>query len=860
MPALQTHYTSARMGQSGHAGFGFHGISAGIDQADLQQIGPLGELTLPRDLDLGAPQSELAARAPVLLRYRVLGSGRWVLIRSRYVGTDYSGRSGNFFAHALIGSPEALRHWPVDYCGWPHWQERLERDDGAPPPTLDAVDLERIEPPAELAPEALARFLGADRGRTELLTAMIRAALARAETDRAMLIRDPGDQGRTWIACVQKAFPRQAALTLSFCTYQYDGYEAEAINVSVGETNFRFDDADFGYRYFAFDLIDGRASEVPAAADEYAPVVAEWMTRAPARLAAFHRFAEGFDLPAADASVLQVLRLFRLDLDEIPLPTGADLEALLDFARDRTRPALRDRMLVLLADRLGAAADLSASEYRAMIGFLARTAGVTGDPAHRARAIAAWLQMFDRLLVGRGTALKEVGAAKAVLLRLDAGAAPGLAEALVAEDHLDALFPAVREAAPAVLLAVVEEIVRQLAVADAGRAWPNGRAAGYLAGLVCAVREPEPVLDLLLAAVASAPADLAAACRRLAAELREERPDQAEARLEAVGRRLARLGTAARMVRERLDGPDTHAILRGDWLERLDGSDDPAALLAGYRQDDLARTPAFAKAADAWLRGSCFERLPDEAAAAQARRWLLNGELERLQPAAMQRAATLINARLPLRSKDAEHLAVAEPLAALAARRGLALTPNRALILTTAARVAAGEKLDWAVLPNQLAGHLGGLSNKEYRGLLEGLLPAALSGCHDYKAHGQRFAALCVADKRETLLKVYRTLLVYQLEDPATLRQAVKHWLVDAMRQPDGEIDPDIADILAAALAHLKSDQRSDLAKKLGTDASLPAEAKTALNALLAAADGKRSPLAKLGGTLGRLFRAMPGN
>jgi hypothetical protein len=174
----------------------------------------------------------------------------------------------------------------VDYCDAPRWQERLEHDDGQPPPTLPDLDLGGVSPPARLALDALAGFLSAAPERPQRLVGMIRAALARGETDRALLLRAPlGDQGLTWIACIQKAFPRLVARALSFCTYQFDAYQAEAINVSVGDTNLLFDDTDFSYRYFAFDLFDGRASDIPDRGAEYADVIADWMTAAPQRLA-----------------------------------------------------------------------------------------------------------------------------------------------------------------------------------------------------------------------------------------------------------------------------------------------------------------------------------------------------------------------------------------------------------------------------------------------------------------------------------------------------------------------------------------------------------------------------------------------
>jgi hypothetical protein len=834
MPASQTHYTSSRMGHSGHAGFGFHSISADVDPGDLQQIGPLGELTLPRDMDLAADQAQLVENAPILLRFRLLESGRWVLIRSRYLGTDYSGRSGNFFAHALIGVPDELRHWPVDYVGWSGWHERLEHDDGQPSPPLEQVSLDRLVPPAELELKALARFIDGDRRRTELLTQMIRAAFLRAETDRAILIRDPGDQGIKWIACIQKAFPRQSSLHLSFCTYQYDSCESEAVNVSVGETNFRFDDADFGYRFFAFDLVDERYSKVPEIAAEYPAVIAGWMARTPARLEAFHRFMEGFDLTALDTGVLLGLRLFQIDQGEIPLPTGADLEVLLGFAEHYTRAQMRDRVVALLADGLETnAADLSATEHGVMVAFLARSARVTGDQTHRERAIEVWIRMFDQLVIARGSALDETRTAKTRLLELDPDATRPLAQRFVGDDHLDAMHALLDFADETVVVHITEEILLQGSVAEPGRAWPESGYGPFLSGLAGIARQPEPLLDLLLGAVADRPNDLAAACRQIAECLRDEGPGKAGKRTMILGCQLALLGSATDAVRAELDRVETHAVLCGEWLQRLADSDDPTALFERYAEHDLPRTPVFAKAADAWLRSRWFERLDDEQAANQAKRWLLAGELARLEPEAMQRAAELLNERLPMGAKSRDSLAIVSPLADLIATQGLQLVPNRALMLATVARVAARERVDWRKQLEHLSGHLDALPRKDYRTLLEQLLSPALADCQNYKDHGKRLLALSASGEREVLIGAYRVVLKDAQLGPALLRQAVKFWLVEATKRRLGaSLEPDIEDILVTTLARLKPDQRTNLSRSIGKDDGLSDKAKELWKAL----------------------------
>jgi hypothetical protein len=140
------------------------------------------------------------------------------------------------------------------------------------------------------------------------------------------------------------------------------------------------------------------------------------------------------------------------------------------------------------------------------------------------------------------------------------------------------------------------------------------------------------------------------------------------------------------------------------------------------------------------------------------------------------------------------------------------------------------------------------------------LLPAALADCRDYKVHGQRVVALLspkTARDPDQGLPHHPRLRTRRPRRPAP---GVKYWLVDAAQRPDHRLEPDIAEILAAGLAHLKPPKRAALIAKIDKDTGIPAEVKPAWQKVQAVSDGKRGGLAKLTGSVRRLFRSSRGD
>ena len=243
--AWQLHYTSARRGPTGRSGFQFVAETPGLPEGTRAGVTPYLSYRPPPRAPLAPDESELD-RFPVAMLYDRV-EGRPLLLRCRYLGRDYSGRYGNFFAHAVVAEEEELEGLrPVELWRAPMWQDRpLDHGgsgDGAEGGAVGAElpVLEELSPGADLDPESLARWLaecsptaeagggngveGVDGGAYALLARLMDAVagvLARGH-GRVVLVAEDVEPIARWIAVVSYSLPVRAAARMSFVTYSAD--------------------------------------------------------------------------------------------------------------------------------------------------------------------------------------------------------------------------------------------------------------------------------------------------------------------------------------------------------------------------------------------------------------------------------------------------------------------------------------------------------------------------------------------------------------------------------------------------------------------------------------------------------------
>ena len=154
MAFQQLYYTSCEHGVGGYAGFQFNALSPGAGQRAMREVEQLTVYELPS-------WDSSPADAPVnLCHVHDAARGATITANVVYAGTDFSGRAGNYFAHALVSDAPSQDFGgllPVELWESPVWA-RAEADDTALPAITDALPRGSFDRPT------VAAFLG--RGAT----------------------------------------------------------------------------------------------------------------------------------------------------------------------------------------------------------------------------------------------------------------------------------------------------------------------------------------------------------------------------------------------------------------------------------------------------------------------------------------------------------------------------------------------------------------------------------------------------------------------------------------------------------------------------------------------------------------------
>ncbi|MFC9975924.1 hypothetical protein ACFVH6_34045 [Spirillospora sp. NPDC127200] len=218
--AWQLHYTSARRGPTGRAGFQFVAETPGLPDGARAAVTPYLAYRPPPAAPPEPGEGELE-RFPVALLYdriTVHEHVRPLLLRCRYLGRDYSGRYGNFFAHALVADAEELEGLrPAELWRAALWADR-------PSPAADLPELEDLTPDAALAPDALAGWLAGLPDGYPLLAHLVDAVTGVLGRGHGRVVLVSGDIERVarWIAVLSYSLPVAAAARMSFVTYSAD--------------------------------------------------------------------------------------------------------------------------------------------------------------------------------------------------------------------------------------------------------------------------------------------------------------------------------------------------------------------------------------------------------------------------------------------------------------------------------------------------------------------------------------------------------------------------------------------------------------------------------------------------------------
>ncbi|MFD9479294.1 GTPase-associated protein 1-related protein [Streptomyces nojiriensis] len=512
MNLAQLHYTSAPPGPDG-SGFRFTAVSPGVPAALLREAEQLIGYEPPRDAPPRPGPKELAA-FPQALSLNVLADGSRLLARSVYTGADYSGRWGNFHAHAVhlpqpAGSGPAVGELPITAWGSPQW--------AAATPEAGAPVLAAVPAPGRLDRAALASFVAARAPWLAAFFTDVRRLGEDPDAPQIVLVEADSEAVARWIMLACSVLPHQRGQWLTFTTYTRRPQLARQQIIGVMPE----DGPGLAGQEHRYRVYDATRAAAPAAAGEpdvWADTAARvWQAQRQDLVAEVRRLAAG----PYDAGPLAALAL----ASDIALPSPGRTAAA-DWAAGH-RDALDGVRLHALARALGRpAGDRDPAEVAAAGRLLAALDGWA--PPTVCEPLVA-LTLTEAVRTGAPpAALPTAGAlGAAVRGRLAAELEPGLRAALGG--------PAAEPAHPAGLLRVASVLgvdvsdllpgtARQLALAlltDPERA--------YGAGVRAALAELPGLRALVLDRLDSLAAGDPAAGRRLF-ERTALRPTAADAR------------------------------------------------------------------------------------------------------------------------------------------------------------------------------------------------------------------------------------------------------------------------------------------------------------------------------------------
>lgn len=251
MAFKQLYYTSCEHGLAGYSGYQFNAVTPGVSAAVMREVEDRTGYEPPGWL-LAAPRPEEPGAYPVAFCHGVSeATGAVITAQVVFAGTDYSGRPGNYFVHALVtDTPEQDFGplLPVELWDAELWQrhpaERTELPELPGPPRPGRIDR-----------AATQAFLDAhDAGLLpRLLTAVGRAMTG----DRPVLLANhDATENAWWIAAVCYLLGDRLGRRLTFTTYSHrPAFSPYHLTGALPEAL----PPDAGASFQLFDLTAGRA-------------------------------------------------------------------------------------------------------------------------------------------------------------------------------------------------------------------------------------------------------------------------------------------------------------------------------------------------------------------------------------------------------------------------------------------------------------------------------------------------------------------------------------------------------------------------------------------------------------------------
>ncbi len=248
MAFQQLYYTSCESGLAGYGGYQFTAVTPGTSPVIMREVEDRSVYEPPRVL-LADPCLDEPEAYPIALSYgKSEPTDAIILTHVVFAGTDYSGRPGNYFAHALVTTtpgPDLGPLLPAELWGAEVWHstpiEFNELPELPGPLPRGVVDRPGVQ--------AFLDARGTERVLPELLTAVWRAMAG----DRLVLLAsNDANENIWWIAAVSYLLGEHLAPRMTFTTYTHrPGYSRHHL---IGiQSDAVPPDSDSGFQLFDLD-------------------------------------------------------------------------------------------------------------------------------------------------------------------------------------------------------------------------------------------------------------------------------------------------------------------------------------------------------------------------------------------------------------------------------------------------------------------------------------------------------------------------------------------------------------------------------------------------------------------------------
>ena len=248
MAFQQLYYTSCETGLAGYGGYQFNAATSGTSPVVMREVEDRSVYEPPRWL-LADPCLDEPEAYPIAFSYaKSEATGAVIVTQVVFAGTDYSGRPGNYFAHALVTNrpgPDFGPLLPAELWGADLWHST----------PIESNELPELQGPLprgvvdRLGVQAFLDVRGTERVLPELLTAVWRAMAG----DRPVLLAShDANENIWWIAAASYLLGEHLAPAMTFTTYSHrPGYSRH--HLTGIQSDALQPDADSSFQLFDLD-------------------------------------------------------------------------------------------------------------------------------------------------------------------------------------------------------------------------------------------------------------------------------------------------------------------------------------------------------------------------------------------------------------------------------------------------------------------------------------------------------------------------------------------------------------------------------------------------------------------------------